>query len=305
MPQLPKSSMAKPKKLRLDLHGVLHLPWGTANKHHFNAFHAATNNRNGRQVSAFLHHAEKEHIISVPLPDAPCSWHPSSGSALRCHHVTEQLHLCIFCSLFFFSPLANQLLVGGKQSFPSDLAQNCLQKPLLHSKRQLGVLRKGWLQEAVLQQGELHTAVCSTVSVSCTGTTYCLATALPHNLGCITYSTSTHLLWIMKMGTEKTWTQCLPSKGWLKGTKLQNWKSRKQHKAMAASLGSEPPFTAPRDSAAKQQERKQAAQRAEEIKIADLWRGLPWIWWKDNIRPRQTEAKQPSLPALGENSSAD
>lgn len=46
---------------------------------------------------------------------------------------------------------------------------------------------------------------------------------------------------------------------------------------MAASLGSEPPFTAPRDSVAKQQERKQAAQRAEEIKIADLWRGLPRI----------------------------
>lgn len=116
-PHLPKSSMAKPKKLQLDLHGVLHLPWGTANKHHFNAFHAATNNRNGRQVSAFLHHAEKEHIISVPLPDAPCSWHPSSGSALRCHHVTEQLHLCIFCSLFFFPLLLTNCLWGESKVF--------------------------------------------------------------------------------------------------------------------------------------------------------------------------------------------
>lgn len=49
------------------------------------------------------------------------------------------------------------------------------------------------------------------------------------------------------------------------------------HKAMAASLGSEPPSTAPRDSAAEQRERKQAAQRAEEIKTAELQRGPPWI----------------------------
>lgn len=170
-----------------------------------------TDNRSGKQVNAFLYHTEKERIISVPLPGAPCSWHPSSDSALRCHYVTEQLHLCIFCSFFFFLLLTKCL--GKKQSFPSDLVHACLQKALLHSKRQLCVLRKGRLQEAVLQQGELHTAVCSTTSESCTGTAYCLISALPHSLGCITYSISTHLLWIMKTGTEKTWTQCLASKG--------------------------------------------------------------------------------------------
>lgn len=78
--------------------------------------------------------------------------------------------------------------------------------------------------------------------------------------------------------------------------RITQLKEQKAARGVAASRSSEFPSAAPRDSPDKQQERKQAGQEAEEIKITELSRGLPCTRWKDNTRLRQTEAKQLCLP---------